>query len=193
MEMTIGIRRRIAKQTQRRAELTPETMIVALDLGKRRHAVWVTDSTRIPMETWMMPATPQGFATLFERTARLQQQFERPHVLFAMEPTSHFWKLAAQQIMDRGAHYRLVQPLSVRRAREEQRYTWAKGDRMDAESDRYAYRERDLAGEAAGDGTVGDLGTGGPHTAPLGAAAGRYLAGTPGVDRALLSQLSILA
>ena len=133
MEMTIGVRRRIAKQTQRRAELTPETMIVALDLGKRQHAVWVTDSTRIPMGTWMMPATPQGFATLFDRTARLQQQFERPHVLFAMEPTSHFWKLAAQQIMDRGAHYRLVQPLSVRRAREEQRYTWAKGDRIDAE------------------------------------------------------------
>ena len=81
MEMTIGVRRRIAKQTQRRAELTPETMIVALDLGKRQHAVWVTDSTRIPMGTWMMPATPQGFATLFDRTARLQQQFERPHVL----------------------------------------------------------------------------------------------------------------
>jgi len=133
MEMTIGVRRRIAKQTQRRAELTPETMIVALDLGKRQHAVWVTDSTRIPMGTWMMPATPQGFATLFDRTARLQQQFERPHVLFAMEPTSHFWKLAAQQIVDQSAHYRLVQPLSVRRAREEQRYTWAKGDRMDAE------------------------------------------------------------
>ena len=74
MEMTIGVRRRIAKQTQRRAELTPETMIVALDLGKRQHAVWVTDSTRIPMGTWMMPATPQGFATLFDRTARLQQQ-----------------------------------------------------------------------------------------------------------------------
>jgi len=133
MEMTIGVRRRIAKQTQRHAELTPETLIVALDLGKRQHAVWVTDSTRIPMDTWVMPATPQGFATLFDRTVRLQERFERPRVLFAMEPTSHFWKLAAQQITDRGAPYRLVQPLSVRRAREEQRYTWAKGDRIDAE------------------------------------------------------------
>ena len=133
MQMTIGMRRRIARQTQRRAELTPETLIVALDLGKRQHAVWVTDSTRIPMDTWMMPATPEGFATLFDRTRRLQQQFERPQVLFAMEPTSHYWKLAVQQIMDRGARYRLVQPLSVRRAREEQRYTWAKGDRIDAE------------------------------------------------------------
>ena len=133
MQMTIGVRRRIAKQIQRRAELTPETLIVALDLGKRQHAVWVTDSTRVPMDTWMMSATPHGFANLFDRTTRLQRQFERSRVLFAMEPTSHFWKLAAQQITDRGAVYRLVQPLSVRRAREEQRYTWAKGDRIDAE------------------------------------------------------------
>jgi len=132
-QMTIGMRRRIARQTQRRAELTPETLIVALDLGKRKHAVWVTDSTRIPLDTWMMPATPEGFAALFERTARLQERFGRPRVLFAMEPTSYFWKLLAQQITDRGERYRLVQPLSVRRAREEQRYTWAKGDRIDAE------------------------------------------------------------
>ena len=193
MEMTIGVRRRIAKQIQRRAELTPETMIVALDLGKHQHAVWVTDSTRIPMGTWMMPATPQGFATLFDRTARLQQQFERPHVLFAMEPTGHFWKLAAQQIMDRGAHYRLVQPLSVRRAREEQRYTWAKGDRIDAELIATLIANGTWLEKQTGDGTMGDLGTSGPHTAPFGPAAGRYLAGTPGVDRTLLSQLSILA
>jgi transposase len=133
MHMTIGLRRRIAKQTQRRTELTPETLIVALDLGKRQHAVWITDSTRVPLGTWMMPVTPQGFADLFERTARLQQQHGRPQVVFAMEPTSYFWKLAAQQITDRGARYRLVQPLSVRRARDEQRYTWAKGDRIDAE------------------------------------------------------------
>jgi len=133
MQMTIGVRRRIAKQTQRRAELTPETLIVALDLGKRQHAVWVTDSTRIPLDTWMMRAAPEGFAALFARTADLQERFGRPRVLFAMEPTSYFWKLAAQQITDRGARYRLVQPLSVRRAREEQRYTWAKGDRIDAE------------------------------------------------------------
>jgi len=133
MQMTIGVRRRIAKQTQRRAELTPETLIVALDLGKHQHAVWVTDSTRIPLDTWVMPTSPEGFATLFDRTARLQERFGRPQLLFAMEPTSLFWKLAAQQITDRGARYRLVQPLSVRRAREEQRYTWAKGDRIDAE------------------------------------------------------------
>lgn len=132
-QMTIGMRRRIAKQTQRRAELTADTLIVALDLGKHQHAVWATDSTRVPFDTWTMPATPAGFTALFERTARLQEQFDRPRVLFAMEPTSYFWKLIVQQVADRGHPYRLVQPLSVRRAREEQRYTWAKGDRIDAE------------------------------------------------------------
>ena len=116
MQMTIGVRRRIAKQAQRRAALTPETLIVALDLGKRQHAVWVTDSTRIPMDTWMMPATPQGFAALFDGTARLQQRLARPRVLFAMEPTSYFWKLAAQQITDRGAHLSLG-PTAVGAAR----------------------------------------------------------------------------
>ena len=35
MHVTVGLRRRIARQTQHRAELTPETLIVALDLGKR--------------------------------------------------------------------------------------------------------------------------------------------------------------
>jgi len=133
MSMTIGLRRRIAKQTQRRVELTPETLIVALDLGKRQHAVWVTDSTRIPLATWLMPPTPEGFADLFGKTTRLQQQSGHTQVLFAMEPTGYFWKLAAQQITDHGARYRLVHPLSVRRARDEQRYTWAKGDRIDAE------------------------------------------------------------
>ena len=57
MHVTVGLRRRIARQTQHRAELTPETLIVALDLGKRQHAVWVTDSTRVPLGTWMMPET----------------------------------------------------------------------------------------------------------------------------------------
>ena len=59
MHVTVGLRRRIARQTQHRAELTPETLIVALDLGKRQHAVWVTDSTRVPLGTWMIPVMPQ--------------------------------------------------------------------------------------------------------------------------------------
>ncbi len=133
MPSTLGFRRRVAKQLQRQIELTPETLIVALDLGKRQHAVWVTDLTRIPLASWTMPNTPAGFADLFRQTASLGTQSGHPSVLFAMEPTSYFWKLVAQQIADRGARYRLVHPLSVRRARDERRYTWAKGDRIDAE------------------------------------------------------------
>jgi transposase len=133
MSTTIGFRRRVAKQLQRQADLTPETLIVALDLGKRQHAVWVTDPTRVPLATWTIPNTPAGFTDLLRQTADLSAQSEHPHVLFAMEPTSYFWKLAAQQLADHGARYRLVHPLSVRRARDERRYTWAKGDRIDAE------------------------------------------------------------
>ena len=133
MSTTIGFRRRVAKQLQRQADLTPETLIVALDLGKRQHAVWVTDPTRVPLATWTMPNTPAGFTDLLRQTADLSAQSGHRHVLFAMEPTSYFWKLAAQQLTDHGARYRLVHPLSVRRARDERRYTWAKGDRIDAE------------------------------------------------------------
>ncbi len=90
MRPTRGMMRHEAKQDRRRKQLPDGSLIVGLDIGKRRHAAWMIDAVMRPLGRAKVPATPAGIRDLLRLAegARIKAQLDRAIVAF--EPTSHF-------------------------------------------------------------------------------------------------------
>jgi len=51
-----------AKRDRRRQQLPGEAVIVGLDTGKRRHAIWMIDFSMKPLGKTKIEATPAGLS-----------------------------------------------------------------------------------------------------------------------------------
>jgi transposase len=132
MRHTRGMVRHEAKRDRRRKQLPDGSVIVGLDIGKRRHAVWMIDPAMRPLGRTKVAATPAGIADMLRRAERARIKAQLDRTIVAFEPTSHFWMLIANDLERRGVDYLVVHPISVWRSREIREYSYAKDDFRDA-------------------------------------------------------------
>lgn len=130
--MTRGLRRQQAK-LQRRRELVPAgTLVVGIDLGRERQAVSFVVNGEV-LGRRRMNCEPQDLVQLLVEAQFLASRHGSPSVVVAFEPAGHYWCLAAEAFERAQVPYVLVHPVSVKRAREESRYTPEKTDPRDAD------------------------------------------------------------
>jgi transposase len=129
---TRGMARHEAKQDRRRKQLPEQTLIVGLDIGKRRHAAWMIDPAMRPIGRSKVAATPAGISDMLHRAEQARTKAQLDQTIIAFEPTSHFWMLIANDLEARGIDYIVVHPISVWRGREIREYSYAKDDFRDA-------------------------------------------------------------
>ncbi len=132
MRHTRGMVRHEAKQNRRRKQLPDRSLIVGVDIGKRRHAAWMIDPAMRPLGKSKVAATPVGIADMLRRAERARAKAQLERTIIAFEPTSHFWMLIANDLERRGVDYLVVHPISVWRGREIREYNYAKDDFRDA-------------------------------------------------------------
>jgi transposase len=132
MQHTRGMLRHQAKRQGRRTDLPDRSLIVGVDIGKRRHAVWMIDPSMRPLGKTKIEASPQGLTAMLAKAEAVRMGTELEQVVVAFEPTSHYWMLMANQLESRGVAYVIVHPISVWRGREIREYSYAKDDYRDA-------------------------------------------------------------
>ncbi|MFN3486446.1 MAG: transposase, partial [Planctomycetota bacterium] len=128
-----GLRRKVKKHEQKAQVLEGNPMVVAMDLAKKRHAVWVTDRSRRPLGRFIVDHSADGMNELDRRVKALcaEKGYDRP--VFFMEPTANFWKNVTQALGRQGHTYRLIPGLATARQREIDSASFAKSDYKDAE------------------------------------------------------------
>lgn len=115
-------------------EIVPEdALIVAMDLAQKQHCVWISNVQKQPLHRLRIDNTPLGMDALIERAKSVQREHQLGKIVFAMEPTGHYWMIVATYLEHHNLPYLLVQPLSVKRERESTYYRHAKSDFRDAE------------------------------------------------------------
>lgn len=127
-----GQRRQQKRNLQTKQLLGNRSLIVALDLGKEKMDAWFGKLNKEVIQTMELECSVQGFAELLSEAERIKDMGHFSKVLFAMEPTGHYWMVVAQYLVDRNYKYRLIHPLTVAREREQQRYHRGKCDAFDA-------------------------------------------------------------
>jgi transposase len=130
--MTRGLRRQRAKMQRRREAVPPEALVVGIDLARERQAVSFLVGGDV-VGRRRLSCGPQYLADVLEEAQSLALHHGASGIVAAFEPAGHYWCLAAESFERAGIPYVLVQPLSVKRAREESRYTPEKTDPRDAD------------------------------------------------------------
>lgn len=128
-----GIRRRREKRARAAARLRGHPLLVGLDLAQKRHAAWVMTREKVVVSRFMVLNSREALGTMVERLRRTCEAKGFDRVVLFMEPTSHFWENVANILVELGVEYCLVAPLAVKRQREVEHLTFAKGDYRDAE------------------------------------------------------------
>jgi len=130
--MTRGLRRQQAKMRRRREQVPTDVLIVGVDLARERQAIsFVAGGEMIGRRR--VTCEPQALDQILDEAHILAASRGSSGVVVAFEPAGHYWCLAAEAFERAEVPYILVQPISVKRAREESRYTPEKTDPRDAE------------------------------------------------------------
>ncbi|MBO0685407.1 MAG: IS110 family transposase [Candidatus Dormibacteraeota bacterium] len=133
MKVTRGMQRRTAKLARRSELVTRDTLVAAVDLGKRQSVVMlVRAADKARLGTMCVPTSRAGVLELVRRARRIQERHHLPRLLFGMEATSHFWKVVAKAADELALPYAIVQSFAMARAREFDDLTRDKTDQRDA-------------------------------------------------------------
>lgn len=143
--MTRGLRRQQAKMRRRHEVVPAGALVVGIDLGRERQAVSFVINGEV-LGRRRLTCEPQDLIQVLDEAQDLAARHGSPRQVVAFEPAGHYWCLAAEAFERAGVPYVLVQPISVKRAREESRYTPEKTDPRDA----------DLIGQLASQGRFTD-------------------------------------
>mgnify|MGYP001180902121 CR=1 FL=1 len=143
--MTRGLRRQQAKMRRRREAVPAGALVVGIDLARERQAVSFLVRGEV-LGRRRLTCEPQDLTCVLDEAQVLAAHHASSGIVVAFEPAGHYWCLAAEAFERAGVPYVLVQPLSVKRAREESRYTPEKTDPRDA----------DLIGQLAAQGRFTD-------------------------------------
>jgi transposase len=130
--VTRGLRREQEKRRRKRARVEGATLIVGLDLARENQAATFQHGGEILTRS-RFKARPRDLDALLRQAEAVRLRYGLERIVVAMEPAGHYWKVAAEVFSRSGVDYVVVHPLSVRRAREETRYTRDKSDPKDAD------------------------------------------------------------
>lgn len=133
MDESKGLKRKVKKHHLKAQFLEGNPMVVGMDLGKARHAVWVTDRSRRPLGRFTVEHSREGMNALLSSLQSLLKEHRLDRPVVFMEPTANFWKNVTNHLEAGGIPYRLVSGLATARHREIDSLSFAKSDYKDAE------------------------------------------------------------
>ena len=119
--------------SDKRCRLSPDDLVVGLDLASQEHQAVVLDSSGKRLTRFKIPHSIKGLEELLERTR--PERFERVACarVFCFEATGHIWEAVAAFLAARQERYVIVNPLATFRVREARQLNRHKTDLTDAE------------------------------------------------------------
>lgn len=104
--------------------------VVGIDIGKENLSCALMNINKELMCRFEVAVSFEGYNELLERVKK--ETSGRGKVVFAMEPTGHYWMVLGQFLEDQNRSYVLIHPLAVARSREIRRLNKGKTDPLDA-------------------------------------------------------------
>lgn len=111
-------------------DLKRASWILGIDIGKQKLSCALLSRDEVFLCRFDIEASPTGFQIMLERVA--SETRGAGSVVYALEPTSHYWMVLGQFLEDNNKSYVLVHPLVVARSREVKRLNRGKTDAFDA-------------------------------------------------------------
>jgi transposase len=115
--------------------ITPETLIVGIDVAKRIHWVRIINYRGIDLiKPFKINNTITGIKNLEEAIKKVKEKNDMKKVIVGMEPSGHYWKAIAWQMkLNEGVDYLVgVNPYHVKKSKELDDNSPEKSDRKDA-------------------------------------------------------------
>lgn len=107
-------------------------IIVGVDVAKKKHFARIIDSYGIDVEKpFSFQNNIDGFIRLEGKLLQIQKKAGVERVIVGMEPTGHYWKPLAWWLRERGYTVVIVNPMLVKRHKEDLDNSPSKSDRKD--------------------------------------------------------------
>ena len=130
--LTRGLRRHQQRMRRKRERVGAHRLVVGIDLARERQAVSFMLGDEV-VGRRRVTCGPEQLDQVLEEALAVANSLGSDGVVVAFEPAGHYWRLAAEAFERSQTAYVLVHPISVKRAREESRYTPEKTDPRDAD------------------------------------------------------------
>jgi transposase len=117
-------------KAQNSVTLNKASRVVGIDIGKEQLSCVMMDVNETIMCRFTVEASLSGYRDMLDRVKATKQG--RGKVVFALEPTGHYWMVLGQFLEDHNQAYVLIHPLVVARSREVERLNKGKTDPLDA-------------------------------------------------------------
>jgi transposase len=115
------------------AAVTPDTLLVGIDIAKNTHWARFTDYRGIPLgKALRVSNNKAGFENILTTIKTICKQQNLPKVILGLEPTSHYWKPLAHYLTSQGIKVVLINPYHTKKAKELDDNSPTKNDRKDA-------------------------------------------------------------
>lgn len=115
------------------AAITPDTLIVGVDIAKNTHWARFTDYRGIPLgKALKVLNNKEGFENILTTIKGVCKQHDLPKVILGLEPTGHYWKPLAHYLIKREIKVVLINPYHTKRAKELHDNSPTKNDKKDA-------------------------------------------------------------
>ena len=120
-------------QNQKISQISPSTLIVGIDIAKDKHVARAQDDRGIEFgKRLFFENRIHGFKMLLNWVKKHQQENDKIHVIFGVEPTGHFWLGLAYFLKAKGYDFVLVNPMHVKKSKELDDNSPTKNDTKDA-------------------------------------------------------------
>lgn len=121
------------KQNQKINQVTENTLVVGIDIAKRKHfACFVDDRGRVLQKSFPVLQSSDGFQCFYQRILTAMKEYEKTEVIVGIEPTGHYWLNLAYFLEERGIPLVMTNPLHVKKSKELDDNLPTKHDRKDA-------------------------------------------------------------
>ncbi|MEK4177403.1 IS110 family transposase [Aeribacillus sp. FSL K6-1305] len=120
-------------QNRKISQITPSTLIIGIDIAKDKHVARAQDDRGIEFgKRLIFENRIHGFQMLLDWVNRHQQENDKNHVIFGVEPTEPYWLNLAYFLTAKGYDFVLVNPMHVKKSKELDDNSPTKNDTKDA-------------------------------------------------------------
>ncbi|GGB44029.1 IS110 family transposase [Lentibacillus populi] len=106
-------------QNERLGQITEKTIIIGIDVAKRKHVARAIDDRGRDLAKRLVFANSfSGYKQLLEWAHHLLDETNRHKLILGMEPTGHYWLNLAYYLKAQGLHAVVVNPMKVKRTKE---------------------------------------------------------------------------
>nr|QRZ17208.1 IS110 family transposase [Virgibacillus sp. AGTR] len=120
-------------QNHKLSQITPETLIVGIDIAKNKHVARAQDDRGFEFgKRLIFDNRVHGFEQLLNWVSRLQKEHRKSELIIGAEPTGHFWLSLAYYLKAKDINFVLVNPMHVKKSKELDDNSPTKNDTKDA-------------------------------------------------------------